>query len=95
MRCPGCDGDPQKDADNQRKHHISFDEACCVFEDPNVLETVDDRDHDEERWIAVGSVGGAVIVVVYTERAGRERIISARRAEPREEAEYYEQFTRS
>jgi len=92
MRCPGCDGDPQKDVDNQRKHGISFDEACCVFKDRNLSETPDDRDYAEERWLAVGIVGGSVLVVVYTDLDGRERIISARKAEPREEAEYYARF---
>jgi uncharacterized DUF497 family protein len=91
MRCPGCDWDPRKDFENRRKHGISFDEACCVFEDPHRIEERDDREYDEDRWIVLGRVGSVVLVVVYAERSGKERIISARKAEPREEATYIEQ----
>jgi uncharacterized protein len=90
MECLDCDWDSQKDLDNQRKHRgIRFAEACCVFRDPNHRETPDDRDYDEDRWIAVGLVGRTVLVVVFTERNNRQRIISARKALAREEADYY------
>ena len=48
--------------------------------------------NDEDRFIVVGRVGAVVLVVVYTERNGVERIISARKAEPREERAYYARF---
>jgi uncharacterized DUF497 family protein len=63
-----------------------------VFEDPHRIEELDDRGYDEDRWIVIGKVGSVALVVVYTERNGQERIISARKAEPREEATYIEQF---
>jgi uncharacterized DUF497 family protein len=34
MGCSGCDWDPRKDLENQRKHRVKFDDACCVFEVP-------------------------------------------------------------
>jgi uncharacterized DUF497 family protein len=93
VECLDCDWDPQKDLENQRKHSgIRFAEACCVFRDPNHSQTADDRDYDEERWVSVGIVGRVVLVVVFTERNNRQRIISARKALAREEAEYYERL---
>jgi uncharacterized DUF497 family protein len=90
MACSGCDWDPEKDLENQRKHGgIRFEDACCVFDDPYREETEDERDYDEDLFIVLGKVGAVVLVVVYTERSGVERIISARKAEPREERASY------
>ena len=48
---------------------------------------------DDERINIIGRVSGVLILfVVSTERNGNMRIISARRAEPNEEAEYYENY---
>ncbi|MCR5045713.1 MAG: BrnT family toxin [Treponema sp.] len=48
---------------------------------------------DEERTNVIGRVSGALILfVVATDRKGNKRIISARKAEPDEEAEYYENY---
>jgi uncharacterized DUF497 family protein len=78
--CPGCEWDPGKVAENQRKHD---------FEDP-IRDVVEDaRDYGERRFIATGRVGNVILVVVFTERDGRGRIISARKAEPRERRAYY------
>jgi len=94
MACSGCDWDPEKDLENQRKHEgIRVEDACGVFDDPYREEVEDEGDYDEDRFRVVGRVG-AVVLVVYTERNGVERIISAsaRKAEPREERAYYAQF---
>jgi uncharacterized DUF497 family protein len=71
---------------NFRKHGVSFDEAVTVFYDP-LSATFDDPDHSiaESRLITVGySARGRLLVVGHTERGGRTRIISARRATARE-----------
>jgi uncharacterized DUF497 family protein len=81
--------DPAKNRENQRKHGISFDDAKAVFQDPDRIEVLDDRDYGEERWIAIGTVGKIVALVVYTERSGGIRLISARKADPDDEADYY------
>ena len=55
-----------------------------MFEGP-VLESPDDRrEYGEALIIAFGVVGDRELAVVYTTRAGRRRIISARRAHSRE-----------
>jgi uncharacterized protein len=81
--------DPAKNRENQRKHGISFDDAKAVFQDPDRIEVLDDRDYGEERWVAIGTVGKIVALVVYTERNGGIRLVSARKADPDDEADYY------
>jgi hypothetical protein len=78
--------DHAKAVANQEKHGISFDEAVTVFYDP-LAATFADPDHSvgEHRWITVGfSAQDVLLVVCHTERRGTVRIISARRATPRE-----------
>lgn len=81
--------DPVKAAANVAKHGVRFEYAARVFLDPHRRDTVDDRrDYGEERWVALGSIEGRVYVVTYTMRGRRVRLISARKANPREQARY-------
>jgi uncharacterized DUF497 family protein len=85
--------DEHKNRINQRKHGISFETAARVFDDPHAISYPDRVINGEERWHAVGLVGGiAVLLVVHTseEQNGEEeiRIISAIKASPRERAPY-------
>jgi uncharacterized protein len=78
--------DGGKAASNVKKHHVSFDEAVTVFYDP-LAATFEDPAHsrDENRFITVGySARGRLIVVCHGERGEAVRLISARRATPRE-----------
>jgi hypothetical protein len=84
----------EKNRINRRKHGIAFETAARVFEDPNVVSYRDRVVDEEERWNAIGSAGGiAILFVVHTseEQHGEEeiRIVSARKASPRERALYY------
>ena len=78
---------------NLRTHGVSFGLAETVFKDPFAIELVDDReDYGEERFVIVGMAEGRVLLfVAYTEREGRIRIISARRATQHEQDEYFRQ----
>lgn len=91
MRDDEFEWDDEKAASNWRKHKVRFADAIGVFSDPNRIEEADDCP-DEERWAVKGVVEGQVLVVVYTERNRRARIITARGASKREQAEYYDQF---
>lgn len=74
--------DKKKAAENQRKHHVSFEEASTVFYDP-LSAAFDDPDHSigEHRLITVGlSSRHRLLVVSYVERGRHLRIISARLA---------------
>ena len=84
--------DSEKAEINKKKHKVSFETAARVFLDENNFDSYDElHSDDEDRFKIVGKVGG-ILVVIYTERGDRNRIISARRAERYEEDEYYEQF---
>jgi uncharacterized DUF497 family protein len=83
-----------KNRSNRRKHGISFEAAARVFEDRGVVSYRDRTVGSEERWHAIGNAGGiALVLVVHTteEKNGEEeiRIISARKASPRERALYH------
>lgn len=74
--------DAQKAEANLKKHGVAFDEALSVFADP-LAKIFDDPDHseDEAREIIVGySTRPRLVVVGFTERSGRVRLIHARRA---------------
>jgi uncharacterized DUF497 family protein len=86
--------DPAKNRENQRKHGISFDDPKAVFQDPDRIEVLDDRDYGEERWLAIGTMGKIVALVVYTERNSGIRLISARKADPDDTADCYARKTR-
>jgi len=80
--------DPKKTASNFKKHDVGFADLVTVFTDDRAL-TMDDSQPDEERHITLGMDAlGRVLVVVYTWRGDRIRIISARHATPSEIKQY-------
>lgn len=69
-----------------------FVHARVVFADPFAIGEFGDReDYGEERFTLVGMVEGTLILVAYTEREERGRIISARRATRHEQDDDFEQ----
>jgi len=90
--------DEAKNLSNQRKHDgVSFEEARHVFQDPLHVSVQDRIEGGEQRWQTVGEVQGVVILVVahtvtQADDDGESveiiRIISARRATPRERRRY-------
>ncbi len=83
--------DKAKAESNLRKHGISFEIATRVFADLFALVKQDRIENGEHRWQTLGLVDGYLLILVaHTVRVdvdGTEviRIISARRAEPKEE----------
>ena len=71
------------------QHGVPFADAEGVLGDPLAI-TVEDPDAESEaRFIAVGlGSAGAILVVIYTERGGEYRLISARRATRRDRRAY-------
>ena len=82
--------DSGKAAANSKKHGVEFSEALTVFGDPLELTIVDpDHSADEWRFLSIGtSAAGRLLVVGYTERQGRIRIINAREASSKERRSY-------
>jgi uncharacterized DUF497 family protein len=86
--------DAKKAEANLRKHRISFEAARLVFSDTFAVEVPDlDLPYGEPRFVITGMVRGRVLRVVFTERNGRIRIISARKATNHEQREYYHSQT--
>ena len=84
--------DPNKAAQNLRKHGVTFEEAATVFRDELGI-TVPDPDHstEEERFITVGlSSQDRLLMIAHAERGNAIRIISARELTPRERRQYEE-----
>ena len=85
--------DPKKSRMNQRKHGVSFERAVRVFQDPGAVSYVERVVEGEERWHTIGLAGAVVLLLVahtVEEENGEEkiRIISARKANSREQSLY-------
>lgn len=80
--------DPAKARANLRKHRVPFIKAGEVFKDAARSEHPEFSE-DEERWIVLGRVEQTILAVIYTERNGRIRIISARKATSDEQKIYW------
>lgn len=78
--------DESKRQTNLAKHGLDFRDAIQVFDGP-VVESMSRR-RGEERMVAIGSMEGIEIVLVYVMRGKRRRIISARRAHRNERQDY-------
>ena len=81
--------DKNKARQNLAKHGVALADTFAVFEDPRAL-TLEDDEEDEERFVTIGTdCFGRVLVVVYTWRGDKIRLISARKAN-RSEVKRYE-----
>ena len=82
--------DPKKAEENLKKHGVAFEEGLTVFGDP-LARIFDDPDHsgDEKREVIIGhSTELRLLVVGFTERASKIRLIHARGATKRERQDY-------
>jgi len=72
------DWDPEKDAENQRKHGVSFGRAQYAFADQKRVIAKDvSHSQTEDRYYCFGEVDGGVLTVRFTYRASVIRIIGA------------------
>jgi len=85
--------DERKNRENKRKHKVSFEEAQSVFLDENALRFFDpDHSEDEDRFLMLGMSFTLRVLVVchcYREDDSVIRIISARKADKREQSDYW------
>lgn len=85
--------DDRKSQTNFRKHGIRFEDAARVFDDPLAVSVQDRIENGEYRWRTIGMVCDCILLIVahtVHDDDGTEtiRIISARRAEPKERRHY-------
>ena len=81
--------DPRKAIINLRKHGVDLADAGTVLHDEQAITIHDERSDNEDRFVTLGMDAlGHLLVLVYTWRADRPRLISARKGTPRERRQY-------
>lgn len=75
----GFDWDPKKEAENQRKHGVSFSKAQIAFADPDrvVARDITHSTAREERFFCFGDLGDGIVTVRFTYRKNIIRIFGA------------------
>ena len=85
--------DDKKSRENKRKHKVSFEEARTVFLDESAIRFFDpDHSEDEDRFLMLGMSFTLRVLVVshcYRENDSVIRIISARKADKKEQSSYW------
>ena len=85
MATDGYEWDASKAAANLRKHGIDFADAVVALEDPLAVTMPDPDSNGEQRLVSIGAdASGELLVTVFVMRRGAIRVISSRRATPRE-----------
>ena len=79
--------DPNKSAENKRKHGIDFEDAQRLWADPGVME-IPARTSDEPRWLLIGKIDGKHWSAIISKRGENIRLISVRRSRDEEVALY-------
>lgn len=80
--------DGKKAVTNLKKHGIDFADSVTVLEDERAI-TISEEYSDEERFVTIGMDSlSRILVIVYTCRENRIRIISARKATSKEIKQY-------
>jgi uncharacterized DUF497 family protein len=79
--------DEAKRRSNIEKHGIDFLRVRQLFDGRPVFSQPSPRD-GENRFVTIGSIGGAIIAAIWVERDGVTRLISARKARDEEKRKY-------
>ena len=69
-----------KRAENLAKHGVDFEFAALIFAGPVLVAQDVRQDYGEARFRGLGAVDGMVLVVIFTRRENRTRLISAWKA---------------
>ena len=94
--CDGYEWDEDKNAANFKKHGLRFEEAILIFEGPILSRGQYDAKSGEYREVSFGLISSVVVLaVVHTDRQGRTRIISGRKATRRERGLFYDYLERT
>ena len=90
--------DSEKNEINIKKHGFSFEEVLDVFDDLFAIEAIDreNSSFEETRYKIIGRLKTQIILfVVYTQKDGHQRIISARHATSTERKFYYDELRKN
>jgi uncharacterized DUF497 family protein len=81
--------DPAKRLLTLEQRGLDMNDASLVFSGLKMTLPDDRRDYGEPRWITVGFLNNRMVIVIWTPRNGKTRIISMRKANDREQENYY------
>ena len=86
--------DRRKNEVNIEKHELDFADAYKVFESPMMVGLDERKEYGEDRWIGIGSLESArVVVIVFTEpEEDTIRVISFRKATTEERIKYEQEY---
>ena len=84
------DWDENKRQKNIEKHGIDFFDAIKIFWG-TILQKISPK-KGEQRFLAIGKIGGDFLAVVYVKRGNTIRIISARKAKKYERRAYQSKY---
>ena len=85
--------DPKKNEKNISKHGLSFEQAKTIFNRESYYYQDKRFDYKEERYIVIGPTeAGAIILVVFTVRRDKIRLISARKTNKKEQNLYHDEI---
>lgn len=81
--------DARKAVANLHKHGVDFADAGTMLHDEQAITILDEGSDEEDRFVTLGTDAlGRVLVVVYTWRGDRPRLVSARKATAGERRQY-------
>ena len=87
--CIGFTFDPAKNAANLKKHGVPLSDGDGVLNDPLALTVEDDAVDSERRFVTIGLNSFGVLLVVAFAYVGEDvRLISVRKATPKERRNY-------
>ncbi|MBM2815778.1 MAG: hypothetical protein HW421_2540 [Ignavibacteria bacterium] len=80
--------DENKNAQNIKKHGIDFNNIADTFDTEMLIKRDERENYGEDRFIGIGKIKNIEIVIVWTKRDEKIRIISARQANKKERKSY-------
>jgi uncharacterized DUF497 family protein len=76
--------DENKNTINISKHGIDFNDIVSAFYNEMLIQKDAREDYGEDRFIGIGKIMTVEVVIVWTNRDDKIRIISARKANKKE-----------
>lgn len=89
------DWDENKNTINISKHGIDFNDIPEAFDNEMLIKKDEREDYGEDRFIGIGKIMSVEIVIVWTIRGDKIRIISARQANKKERKIYNDKINKN
>lgn len=87
--------DSTKNSENIKKHGVSFEAAQDIFNGPTITRQDKTLEYGEDRFTSIGVIESFIVILVsHTDREGITRIISARKALPKERRLFHEYLSK-